>query len=463
MAVSRWQLIKSETPEFHDRYLLKLDSSREDTLKLYKKFEKFSCVPFATNDDDFGWGVYMDGIDEKGLEVLKSYLADVTHPGLKKPKMEQLHAPMEKIEIIDSTWDWQKMQMEKGNKFDEESSTNDKPKSSRIIDFSASSEKEPPKTHREPLPEAPIKEEPMPTDIKKEEKEEQADEPQKEELIRIDNITPDNSAVSDEPVDAGAVQDTGTDQKEEPVKSTVEVDEIVNELNKILAEYTQDKEPEAEVNGVTKEPVPQADEPASGDDAGAIEELSKMIDSPGPAAASQGDEAKLAQPAAPEPDTVTVNQETETTAVTPSVDLHAAEAAGPPSVPSTIRIIILTSSDDEALGERFSKNIAETINKISKGKLSLDVLNKIAINNDAFDPQALFKQIEENYPEIICFVGLENASEFKVSQFISMIDKKKISHNKMQKNQIDKKFVYLDLAVAMMLVKRKILGRTSSF
>ncbi|MFH1380520.1 MAG: hypothetical protein ABII23_09610 [bacterium] len=538
MAVNRWQLVKEDSNEFHDRYLLKLDSSREAALKLYKTFEQNSCIPFAVQNDDFGWEMHLDGMDEKKIEMLKSYLSDITHPEIKKIKEEKISAHMEKIEIIDSTWDWQRMQMERGIESNQENSNLDKPKtSSRIVDLSVQSKPEKESASPPPSPVPSIEDDIRLNEMKLEllqrenrehkRKDEAADdsadqqmsedlasdmasheyfnekikEEKPEEIIKIERITsevkPENPLIIDkQPLQMHPGEDEPLFEKfktksviydsanaedgkpEEETKDNVEVEEIVSELNKILADFTDDLKPEApeeQLQGMEqKGDIPdKGEELKSIDDEKALTELSKMIDDSG---AQKSEETKPvfkdkpSEPMEPEP---VVNAEPLAEPVLEPAQLNPEPVPmpvsepepdpGPPTEPSKIRIVVLLPSDDEAVGEAFVKHISNTIAKVSKDKLSIDLLGKNAIDADAFDPQAVFKQIEEIYPDIVCFVGLEKASEFKLSQLISLLGKKKISYKKMEKNKINKQFVYLDLAVAMMLEKRKILGRKSSF
>lgn len=449
MAISRWQFINSETPEFRNRYFLKVDGSREDITNLYKKYKQNLWVPFALRGDEYSWGVYLDGMEDEGIEVLKDYLASITHPEKKisPPTAEKEKASSAKMEIISSTWDWQKMQMEKGMPAEKESSEH-----------------------------------------KKESTAEDTTKKQPEHKTLSSDI--------EEKKQPGVTEDIQKEKIHHPPKENVEVNEIISELNKILTNITESdeavsqavqehvestpepvksKEPaeslssdtsqekdttREEDSGISSQPSVQEMPESQEDSDNSRMELSNMFmktvedkEQPASQPPEESDSIK-----APPPE----KKEEEPQLVEQKIPLRDESLKAPASDPTKIRVGVIVPADEKEIGGTFVSNVTEKLSKISKGNLQAEIVLSVSIDGNAFDPQSLFQQVIDSNAEMVFLVGLEQSSTYKIGRLVSLINDKNIEKKSIDKKLVDKNFLYLDIAVELMLTKRKIIDKQDS-
>lgn len=449
MAISQWQFIKSETPEFRNRYFLKVDGSREDMTNLYKKYKQNLWVPFALRGDEYNWGVYLDGMKDEEIAVIKDYLASITHPEkkLSPPTAEKEKTSSENMEIIGSTWDWQKMQMEKG----------------------MPAEKEPSKHKEESAAEDTAKKHPEHKNL---------------------------SSDIEEKKQPGVTRDIQKEKIHHPSKENVEVNEIISELNKILTNITESDEAVSQADREHVESTPEpvkSNEPAESLSSGTSQEkdTTREEDSgisshppvqemPESQEDSDNSWAELSnmfvktgedkeQPASQPPEesdpikaSPPEKKEEEPQPVEQKIPLRDESLKPPASDPTKIRIGVIVPADEKEIEGTFVSNVTENLSKISKGKLHAEIVLTVSIDGNAFDPQALFQQVIDSNPEMVFLVGLEQSSTYKIGQLVSLIDDKNIEKKSIDKKSVDKNFMYLDIAVELMLTKRKIIDKQDS-
>jgi len=490
VAISQWQFVKDPTPEFRNRYLLKLTGSREDIVRLYKKHTQFLWVPCAVRGEEYSWGVYVDTINSEDMEALKDYLGSVTHPDRKKASPQEpapQEKPTDKLEIIGSTWDWQKMQMGKridGTKPPEH--TEEKPPKKEKKE-KKEIEKQSPETEQPP-PVAKQKESSAPEKLEQE----GVYEPKKED-VEVNEIISELNTILSAFAKSDGGQRSADKEKTESAPEQTDAEKFEEPFSPEVAPAAAEEatEPEAEAKVPSPEeaaseikkditpaedPVPELlPEPVSEEhDRKPWEELSDMLvdneedkksSLEKPALEEQPPTLKPPEPSpkpsepAPEPPPPEPVEEQIPEHVESLIPSLAKPAK---SDPSTIRIAAIAPDGDKEITEIFSASITESLSKISKGKLNADIVLSLAINGDAFDPQEVFGTINGHNADMVFLLGLEKASTYKIGQLLSLLDSRHIEKKSIAKKLISKKFTYLDVSAELMIMKRKIIDEGAS-